>query len=471
MRDLYTPAHFLIAPRSSRRRDAYFAAMLRYCALFREELFFTDRMIVHSDPLFRVWKSDYQVRELLRSEIVRVGSLEHWHEERERLGLPGLVGTAKIFDLRKISGSPKQFAKRLAEPDFLDYLNDLDAAGRVELSPMFERDEIFTNSIETGLFADTSDVISSLWRRAGLQLSTVDKAVISDELRSLLKKCKEAAGRSNLNGRQVLGIIHFYPETHVRAEEWGSFFYHLRRGSTAPLLREMFERVEIARQFSEWINANYIASEARTFDRGVILSEEFQNDENILAGMSLSDLRGASGDTKIIPLASIFLTPENVRLLTIEDIMEIRSSAAGNDYFELLRSIDDSTRADQIQRILEDYLTEIVRRIRDKRRTTGNDLNIPVAINIARSTNKYLIRIEGFLGDSTISSGISAGLSWLLPHPIPIQLIVRIGRIATAKAGGSPSEIRGELIVSPPGDARKSLLRLHSRQNIQTVKN
>jgi hypothetical protein len=81
LKDLYAPARYLSDSHQGRHRREQFGAALRCCALFREELFFTDRTMLHSDAVFAAWMSDPEARALICSELVQVGSTEAWPEE------------------------------------------------------------------------------------------------------------------------------------------------------------------------------------------------------------------------------------------------------------------------------------------------------------------------------------------------------------------------------------------------------
>jgi hypothetical protein len=180
-------------------------------------------MVVHSDPLFQAWKVDLGIQGLLTSDLVEIGWLEHWPELRYDGRFPGLIGTAEIFDKTKISLNPKEFNAKLHNPQFRSYLASLSGEQQINYSKIFERDEIFTEDVLLGLTDIHHNVIDKLWASVGCTLSASDRQYAVEEFGHLLSLSREAARRDNVDQKDVLGIIRFYPRDHERAGAWVRF--------------------------------------------------------------------------------------------------------------------------------------------------------------------------------------------------------------------------------------------------------
>jgi hypothetical protein len=459
LKDLYAPARYLSDSHQGRHRREQFGAALRCCALFREELFFTDRTMLHSDAVFAAWMSDPEARALICSELVQVGSTEAWPEERKKLQLTGLEGTAQILNMRRLTADPVRYRKRLSDPAFCEYLSDFDKAKNMVESPIFLRDEIFGAAIEGEILSPEGGVIDSICAAAEIPASGVDKRFMVDEFRRVLELSKDVAGPQNIGGRRVLGFIHFYPADHPRAAQVGSFFHFLQRRHDLPHLREVFNRRAAIRRLMEWVDANVVAAEARTFGRGVVMSDEFRADERVIAGVSLAELEEMPGLTKTIPLGSWLFTPSNLCLLTAEDIFELRKSRPGRAYFAQFHATEDALRGTRIEDVVEDYLVAIVECLRSKGQDCRGVSRASLALTTVRDSNRFLIKVESLLGDKAVSAAASA-LFAIVGIPNALHLAVR-GALKLVEKTTTRTSVRSELVVPRNPEYTRSMLRVH----------
>lgn len=460
MKDLYAPTHYLATAQRVPNGEEWFAAIVRCCSLLREELFFCDRMIVQSNIAFTAWTSDPEIRSLFNSEIISIGSTEAWPDERGDPDLTGLYGTAKILSKYQLTVNPRAHSRRLRDPSYREFLRELDRLKPMEPSPIFLRDEIFTNLLEDSLLLPDSDLLRKLCDVSDRPISRIDKRFLIDELRLLFDRCKAIAATQNIDSRKVLGIIHFYPEFHPRAAEVGSLFYLLKKGDDTPYLREFFRDKKICARFLQWIDANYVSAEASSFGRGVILSEDFREDESVISGTSLDPPESFESKVHEIPIDSIMLTPRNICLLTANDIFDVRESPQGKKYFACLRSRHAELSTDEIVETVETYLMTIIERIRLKYRKSPIGDNTTLLISTVRDSQRFLTKAESFLSDKAVSSTISAVLS-VIGIPNVLQLAVR----GTSKAAARIAErraIHGELVLPSDSGLVTSFLRLHS---------
>lgn len=417
-------------------------------------------MIVQSNIAFTAWASDPEIRSLFNSEIISIGSMEAWPDERRDPDLTGIYGTAKILGKYRLTVNPRAHIRRLRDPSYREFLQELDRLKPMEPSPIFLRDEIFTNLLEDNLLHSDSDLLRKLCDVSDRPISRIDKRFLIDELRLMFDKCKAIAATQNIESRKVLGIIHFYPEFHPRAAEVGSLFHLIKNGDDTPYLKEFFRDKRIHGRFLQWIDANYVSAEASTFGRGVILSDDFREDESVISGISLDPTEPCESQAHKIPIDSMMLTPRNICLLTANDIFDIRESPQGKKYFACFRSGHAELPTDEIVETVETYLITIIERIRLKHRKLPAEEGTTLLISTARDSQRFLTKVESLLSDKAVSSTLSAVLS-VIGIPNVFQFAAR-GASKVAARIAERRALHGELVLPSDSGPVTSFLRLHS---------
>jgi hypothetical protein len=441
MGDLYTPSHYIIGNQYSRVNDSVFSATLKFCSLFREELFLTDRFLSHCAALHKLWHTDRCLNQVICSPIVKVGSFEHPDGDDRQLNL------AETID-RALAGSmvddPENFRNIQSDPYCREFVSDFDRRKPMLPSPIFVRDDIFTSLIMNTLEHHFDELLLSISRSTEhfsdhLGASSLNYTNLKDELYSIMQKIIAGTRKGNFAEHGTIGIIHFFPLKHVKSRHWNTFFYILASNEdNFPILSLLMRDRCVKADFMRWINLLYIKAEAESFLQSVILSPITQDWDFMMAGNVAAGFDAATHDQSPIKIESLLTNIETINLLSFDDIMELRdrrTSKSADAFFGMLKGEGGSLSVNNAKDVVAAYLHNIESRLSSMKSHVYRDKTQRILISAMSFSNKILIRIKSFLDKNrSYSSVVTAAASAKMLFPIPVDIVVDVAVKGTDRA-------------------------------------